>query len=49
MKYLVYITPESGVGGEWPRPLSFSRLYKARNYARACRLKGMKTRIVKER
>lgn len=50
MKALVYITPASGVGGEFPFPVSFdlslyTRKY-VRAYAEACRRFGKTARIV---
>lgn len=45
----VYITPASGVGGEFPTPIPFSRPYSRKfveNYAQACRDKGQRVRIV---
>ena len=45
----VYITPASGVGGEFPAPIRFGTEYTRkfiRNYARGCRRLGMGTRIV---
>jgi hypothetical protein len=46
----VYITPASGVGGEWPTPIPFnlnrySRAY-VEAYAEKCRSDGQKARIV---
>lgn len=47
---LVYITPASGVGGEWPAPVRFDLKKTTKefvtNYAESCRAKGMKARIV---
>jgi len=43
----VYITPASGVGGEFPRPIPFKRKRQAKEYARECRRRGMGTRIVR--
>jgi hypothetical protein len=46
-RWLVYITPASGVGGEFPLPIPFRSKKKAFDYARECRVKeGQKTRIV---
>jgi len=45
----VWITPISGVGGEWPVPVRFSRRHYTktyvRNYARAIRNLGEGARI----
>ena len=47
MKYACYVTPASGVGGEFPRPARIASKTVVRNYARACRERlGQKTRIV---
>jgi len=49
MHWYVYITPASGVGGEWPWPLRFRTRKKAELYAAECRARlGQKTRITKE-
>jgi hypothetical protein len=50
MKAFVYITPASGVGGEFPVPVPFdlkqySRRY-VRAYAEACRRAGQGVRVV---
>lgn len=48
MKYSVYVTPASGVGGEWPEPARRNVSRKvAEAYANACRAIGQKARIVK--
>jgi len=44
-KVLVYITPASGVGGEFPRPIPFRSRRQARDYAVECRRRGMKVRV----
>jgi|PlaIllAssembly_1097288.scaffolds.fasta_scaffold53169_3 hypothetical protein len=46
-RWLVWITPASRVGGEWPLPVPCRTRKKAVNYARACRLQGQGTRISK--
>ncbi len=50
MKYEVYVTPASGVGGEFPRPARTTQSKKtAEWYAEACRAIGQKARIHKRR
>jgi hypothetical protein len=44
-KWKVWITPASRVGGELPLPIPFRTGSQAREYARACRMKGQRTRI----
>lgn len=47
-RYAVYITPASGVGGEFPRPARWGvGLSTARRYADACRARGQKARVVR--
>lgn len=47
-RYAVYITPASGVGGEFPRPARWNvGLLVARRYAAACRDLGQKARVVR--
>jgi hypothetical protein len=46
MKYQVFVTPPSGVGGEWPRPARWNVSKRvAEAYAAACRAKGMAARV----
>jgi hypothetical protein len=47
MRYNVFITPASGVGGEFPRPIPFPNKSRAENYAKACRAIGQKARVEK--
>ncbi len=50
MRALVYVTPASGVGGEFPVPVSFSLKSYSRRYvlayAEACRRRGQRVRVV---
>lgn len=47
-RYAVYITPASGVGGEFSRPARWNvGLLVARRYAAACRDRGQKARVVR--
>jgi len=49
-KYVVYVTPASGVGGEFPKPARRNvGLFVARRYASVCRALGQKIRVVYER
>lgn len=44
--YEVYVTPASGVGGEWPRPARISSIKAvAERYAAACRGLGQLARV----
>ncbi len=46
MRYAVYVTPASGVGGEWPRPARWNvTKTKANAYAAACRAIGQTPRV----
>jgi hypothetical protein len=47
MKYNVFITPASGVGGEFPTPIPFPSKKQAESYAKACQAIGQKTRVEK--
>jgi len=42
----VFITPASGVGGEFPVPLAFRSEKRAHLYAEACQAIGQRTRVV---
>lgn len=46
-RWLVWITPASGVGGEFPLPVPSRTRKGAVAYARACRALGQTTRITK--
>lgn len=50
MTALVYITPASGVGGEFPVPIPFNLKQYTRRYvlayAAACRRDGQQVRVV---
>lgn len=47
-RYAVYITPASGVGGEFSRPARWDMgLSTALRYANACRARGQKARVVR--
>lgn len=50
-EYLVWITPASGVGGEFPIPVIFRNKSKryVKAYARECREIGQKVRIERVR
>lgn len=45
LKFYVYVTPTSRVGGEFPKPLSFRSKHKAKIYADRCRELGMGVRV----
>lgn len=44
-KWLVWITPASGVGGEYPIPIPCPNQKDAQAYAAACRTCGQRARV----